>query len=230
MAIAIPALVDAQINALRATVQPNATVATSTASLPLPPYARVKVAGDLLRILTDLIDSGTLTATGGDTVTFTDTGAFTGVNSLVGCTFTFAAATTTAALRDVSRTVLSNTVNSLVLGNAGNPLPASVAASDTGTLSWDRVDAQLESVEGGKPAGSSTPNTLYRGRALGNAMVILVEQLTGTAPTWAAEVADQFGAMNPLAGGGDRGSGGGIAWAQWLLEVRNAVAAYTAPA
>ena len=124
MAISIPALVDAQINALRASVQPVVNATTNTASYILPPYARTKVAADLVRILTNLIDSGTLTATGGDTVTFTDTGAFTGVNSLVGCTFTFAAATTTAALRDISRTVISNTVNSIVLGTAGNPLPA----------------------------------------------------------------------------------------------------------
>ena len=96
MAIAIPTIVDTQIATLQAALLPHNTAATATSSSPLPPYVQANRIADLIRILTDLIDASGLTATGGSTTTVQDTGAYTTVNSLRGCTVTFVGNVTAA--------------------------------------------------------------------------------------------------------------------------------------
>lgn len=222
MAIAIPALVDAQITALRATLESKAGAQNTDSVNDL--YARGNRIADLMRLLTNLIDSGTLTATAGTATSVTDAGAFTGVNSLVGCTVTFAG-NVTAALAGTTAKVITNTVNTLTFTA---PLAGTPAAGDTFTLAFDVVDDKLDAVTGSKGMGSSASDVYGYGPSLMGAINVMVVQLGGTLPAWA--VATPFTIGSPHAGGGTLGHGG-TAKLSFLLDlVRDTVAAYTAPA
>lgn len=234
MAIVIPAVVDTQIDNLRNELLPNPSAATDTEASSKPPIVKINRFADLLRILTDLIDSGTLTETaGGSAAQFTDAGAFTGVNSLVGATFTFDAATTTVALRGVSRRVASNTVNDLVFDTV---LPANTAIGDVGVLEFTSIDKDLDAMEQTKGLGDGAPNPYGPGPSLANASIVLMTLLGATLPPYLDGAtgianAEPFGLFN-MHGGGDGlyGHGGATLVADLIQQLRDAVAGYTAPA
>lgn len=240
MSIPIPAVVDGLLADIQASLRPIQDVATNIASSPLPAYVLGNRAADLIRQLTELIDSGTLTeTTGGSDLLFVDAGAFTGVDSLVGATFTFDPATPTAALRGVAKKVLANGVNSLTLATAGNPLPAVTAIGDFGTLEFDAVDDQLVVLEGSRGSGGGQSNPYSDGRVLINLIMLTVEKLGGTLPGYMTVESpvnvntyngNQGAFGNPHGGDGARGHGGGLLIADLLEVVRDTVAAYTAPA
>lgn len=232
MSISIPAIIDSQLAALQAEMRPVQDAATKTQSFAAAPGASANRIGDLLELLTDLIDSGTLTETaGGSDAQLTDLGAFTGVNSLVGATFTFDAATSTAALQGVSRTVISNTTDVIVFDRA---LPANTAVGDVGVLTFTTIDKDLEALKQGKGLGDTASNPYGPGPSMINALVVLIEQLGGTLPPYldpAAPEAEPFGLGSPHGGhGGPYGHGGMIMLADALQVARDTVAAYTAPA
>ena len=240
MAISIPALVDAQLAALQAALRPHVTVATNTASRPVPPYGLGNRVADWLTTLTNLIDSAVLTATGGTANSLVDTGAFTGVNSLVGATVVFEATTTTVLLRSVRGIVASNTVNDLVFGNqvwdaSGDrlyALPATPAAGDTYQVDYTTIDTDLAILAGNKGLGSSQSNPYGAGPSMVNALMKLIVGLGGSLPSYLdAGSAQPFGLMSPhAAGGGQWGHGGADLLADALEVARDTVAAYTAPA
>jgi hypothetical protein len=241
MAIAIPAPVDALLAALQAELRPKTDVATNTSSSPTPPYARGNRVADLLSLLTGLIDVSGLTATGGTANSVQDTGAFTGVNSLVGAKVTFVG-DTTAALAGVYAIVASNTVNELVFGaqvydasgNVLGALPGTPAAGDTYGVEYAAVDTELAVLSGGKGLGSSQSNPYSDGPTMAGAMVKLIELLGGTLPSYldpAAPEAEPFGLLSPHgAGDGQYGHAGATLLADALQVVRDTVAAYTVPA
>lgn len=370
MAIAIPALVDTQLLALQATLLPKQDAATLIASSAVPPYVNGNRAADILRLLTDLVDSGTLTGVGlhaaadatnniaavpvatnqatlqsllnafrdgtgeagggvaahfvivgasehigadvtnvisaaaaadlatslvlvnevkldlnahmllnaatghygrdltntivspdaidlptaivlaneirakynlhvanisaGSLKSVIDEGAFTGVDSMAGATITFAAATTTVALRGVTAVVLSNTVNDLLLAN-GQELPAVPVIGDTFTLAYSTVDADLDHMAGNKGAAASASNPYGPGPSFVNAVVTVVQGLGGTLPAYlntqakVTAAAESFGVGSPHAGAGSQGHGGAALISDMLTQVRTAVAAYTVP-
>jgi hypothetical protein len=141
MAIAIPTLIDTQIAALQASMRSSAD---DTA--PSTPYAP-RLAADILRILTDLIDSAELTATGGTALEVQDTGAYTGVDSLVGSTVTFAADTTTPGLQGKSAVVKSNTTGALVFERGALPARAAALVGGTQTFPFNETSGQTLVIE-----------------------------------------------------------------------------------
>lgn len=157
-----------------------------------------------------------------------DNAAFTGTDTLVGSTITFAAATTTAALRDLSRVVTGSAANVLYLDEA---LPVAPAIGDTFTLSYTVVDGDLDVLKGGKSLGASQSNPYGDGPSLANAMLKVLEGLGATPPAYLTTAsASAFGLFSPHgAGGGQWGHGGADLLADALEAVRDAVAAYTAP-
>lgn len=64
MAISIPAILDTELTAVKNTLLPVTDGVTHTSSQPLVPYLNGNRAADLLKLLTGLIDSGTLTSVG----------------------------------------------------------------------------------------------------------------------------------------------------------------------
>jgi len=64
MAIVIPALLDAQLDALQVELRPIEDAVTKADSFPTPPYVRGNRVADIIRLFTDLCNSGTLTGTG----------------------------------------------------------------------------------------------------------------------------------------------------------------------
>jgi hypothetical protein len=208
-------------------VQDGATFQDSFAAAPGGLGNRL---ADLLDILVSLIDSGTLTVTtGAETDGFTDAAAFTGVNSLVGATFTYAAATTTVALRGVTRTVVTNTVNKIFFDEA----TVANQAGDTGTLEFTNIDADIAALRGeGRGLGDSQSNPYGPGPSYVNAVLKVLEALGVTPPAWLNTAsAEPFGLGSPHAGhGGTHGHAALILASNMLQEVRDAVAAYTAPA
>jgi len=64
MAISIPALLDAQLDALQVTMRPVEDGATFTDSFSAAPYVRGNRVADIVRLFTDLCNSGTLTGVG----------------------------------------------------------------------------------------------------------------------------------------------------------------------
>lgn len=232
MSISIPAILDSQLAALQAEMRPVQDAITKTQSHAVAPGAKANRIGDLLQLLTDLIDSGTLTATtGSETDGFTDSGAFTGVDSLVGATFTYDAATTTAALQGLSFTIASNTVNKITFTEAA---PAANAVGDVGVITFTTIDKDLSALRQGKGLGDTASNPYGPGPSLINALAVLIEQLGGTLPSYlnpAAPEAEPFGLGSPHGGhGGPYGHGGMIMLADALQVARDTVAAYTAPA
>lgn len=228
MAITIPALLDTQLDALQAALRPVQNGTTLTASFVAAPYPLGNRIADIMRLLIDLCDSGTLTATGGTATTVSDTGAFTGVNSLVNCTATFNG-NVTAALAGVSATILSNTVDALTF--APGALPGTPAAGDTFTVAWTAIDKDLAKLDEGKGLSNSASNPYGPGPSLINALLVATGQLGATpSAELTAAAAQPFGLGSPHAGGETRGSAGAIVIAALLEEFRDAIEAYTAPA
>jgi hypothetical protein len=240
MAIAIPALVDSQLNTLMAELKPVYHSDTHTFTSSVPPYAKINRAADILRLLTGLVDvTAWLTATGGTAKSVQDAGAFTGVNSLLGCKVTFQG-NVTGALTDVVAYVVSNTVNELFFG--GGALPATPQVGDNYKIEFTAVDSDLVVLEGGKGPGDSQSNPYGSGPNLINALSKLIVQLGGALPPCLVRVTDvvtkatvydpaeAFHIGSPHGGAGSQGQGGAILIADALKLVRDTVAAYTKPA
>ena len=228
MAITIPALLDAQLQAVQATLRPVVDGATNTASLPTPPYARAGRAVDVMRLLTNLIDSGTLTATGGTATSVSDTGAFTGTDTLIGCKVTFTG-NVTAGLAGAEAYVISNDANTLNF-NAG-ALPDTPAAGDTYSVEFTLIDEQLAVLDKSKGLGGSASDVYGFGPTMVQAFMLLIEQLNGTMPAYLTlDTPNPFDIGSPIMGGGTLGHGGGILLADALQVFRDTIEAYTAPA
>ena len=158
-----------------------------------------------------------------------DNAAITGVNSLIGATLTFAAATTTVALRDVSRVVTRNGVNHVELSEA---LPALPVVGDTFTIAFTSVDADIAELRGtGRSYGASQSNPYGPGPSFVNAVLKVLGQLGVAAPAYLNSAsAEPFGLGSPHAGhGGVHGHAALILASDMLQQVRDAVAAYTVP-
>jgi len=233
MAISIPALLDTQLTALKATLLPKQDAATNIASSPVPPYVLGNRAADLLQLLTDLIDVAALTATGGTATSVVDTAAFTGVNSLIGCKVTFVG-NITAALAGVSAYVVSNTVDALFF--APGALPGTPAAGDTYAVEFTAVDADLAALAGDKGLGDSDSNPYGPGPSFVNAVVKVMQAVGATMPGYLdtqdkiTAIAEAFHVGSPHAGAGSQGHGGAALIADMLQQARDAVAGYTVPA
>lgn len=233
MTITIPALLDTQLTALKNTLLPKQDPATNIASSAVPPYALGNRAADLLREFTNLIDAGPLTATGGTATSVQDTGAFTGVDSLVGAKVTFTG-NVTAALAGISAFVTTNSVNELFF--AAGALPATPAIGDTYSIEFTSVDADLDAMAGGKGKADSASNPYGPGPSFVNAVAKLMGALGHTPPGYLDSqakiqaVAEAFGIGSPHAGAGSQGHGGAALIADMLQQARDAVNGYTAPA
>jgi hypothetical protein len=228
MAITIGANLTADITTVRAKLEPTEDGTTYQKSCPNPPHAEGARIADVLRKLTDLIDSGTLTATAGTATSVSDTGAFTTVNSLIGCKVTFDG-NVTAALADVEAYVISNTVNALTF--AIGALPDTPAAGDTFVLEFTAIDSDLDVLDQGRGLGAGGAGIYQNGPTMLNAMMKLLERI-GTVPAYmVAAAAEPFGFCSPYGGGnGALGTGGGSLISAGIEACRAAVAAYTAPA
>jgi hypothetical protein len=233
MAIVIPALRDTQLAALKATLLPKQDPATNIAASPVPPYVLGNRAADMIQLLTDLIDAAGLTATGGTVKSVQDTGAFTGVNALVGCKVTFVG-NVTAALAGVEAYVVSNTVNELFF--APGAIPATPQAGDTYSVEFTAVDVDLAALAGGKGMADSASNPYGPGPSFVNAVAKLMQAVGATFPSYMdtqakiTAIAEAFHVGSPHAGAGSQGHGGAALVADMLQQVRDAVAGYTAPA
>lgn len=215
MAISIPGHIQAELLAVR-----NAMLPTSNDTAPSVPYAPSNRTADVIEQLVGLIDSATLTATGGTASSVQDTGAFTGVNSLVGATITFDAATTTAALQGESAVVSSNTVNECFFNT---PLPDTPVAGDEYVVTFTALDTKLAVLTGGKPSGSSQSNPYGYGPIFLDIVALLLALLGASVPSYlTSAAAESFGFGSPHASG--------MLYADALQRAQDAVAAYTAPA
>jgi hypothetical protein len=228
MAISIPSQLDGVIDTFAGTLEPINVAATDQDLLPLPPCAQSNRVADILRQLTGLIDSGTLTATAGSSTSVTDTGAFTTVDSLVGCVVTFTG-NVTAALAGTTATVISNTVNALTF--APGDLAATPAAGDTFTLEYTAIDSDLDALDAGLGLGATAPGVYDNGPSMVNAFMKLLGRI-GTVPSYLdAAAAEPYGLANPHGGGNAvTAHGGGALIVAAVVACRDAVAAYTAPA
>jgi len=166
-----------------------------------------------------------------------DNAAFTGVNSLVGSTITFDAATTTVALQGVVAKVVANGVNDLrVVSTTGGDLPAVPAVGDEFVLTFTTIDADITALRQGKSTGDTAPNPYGPGPSIANAAIKMLTQLGATLPDYLTGAtgianAEPFGLMSPHgAGDGAHWHGGATLMGDIALRVRNAVAAYTVPA
>lgn len=227
MAISIPAIVDTQLTALRTSMQPKTDGANQ--SYVTPPAILGNRVGDILEVLTNLIDAGPLTATGGTTTSVADTGAFTGVNTLIGAKVTFTG-NVTAALAGKSAIVISNTTGALNF--APGAIPAAPQAGDTYSVEFATIDKDLSALRGGKTLGNSDSNPYGPGPSLINALMVLIGQLGGSVPSYlTATAAQPFGIGSPHgANPSSRGTAALMLFADALLTARNTVAAYTKPA
>lgn len=228
MAIVIPAILDTQLTALKNTLLPVTDNVTKTSSQPVPPYVSGNRTADLLKLLTGLIDSGTLTATAADATSVSDTTAFTGVNSMVGATVTFVG-NVTAALAGVKAVVISNTVTKLNF--APGALPVAGDVGDEFTVEFTAIDPDIAILAGGKGLGDNCSMPYAPGPTFINAVVKLLQLLGAAVPSYLnAAAAEPFHIGSPHAGAGSLGHGGGYLIAGALQAARDAVAAYTAPA
>jgi hypothetical protein len=162
-----------------------------------------------------------------------DNAAFPVVNSLVGSTITFDAATTTVALRSTTAVVISNGVNDVQV-NAD--LAAVPVVGDEFTLSFTTVDTNITAMrQGGSPAGSA-PNPYGPGPTMIDAAIKVLTQLGATLPDYLTGAtgianAEPFGLGSPHgAGTGSYGHGGATLMGDMAQRIRDAVAAYTVPA
>ncbi len=226
MAIAIPAIVDTQLTALRTSMQPKTDGANQ--SYVVAPAVLGNRAGDILELLTNLIDAGPLTATGGTATQVQDTGAFTGANSLVGAKVTFTG-NVTPALAGKSAYVISNTTGALNF--APGALPAAPGVGDTYSVEFTPIDKDLVAMKGGKGMGDSASNPYGPGPSMINALMMLIGQLGGAVPSYLnAAAAQPFGIGSPHAANpSTRGTAALMLFAEALLTARNTVAAYTKP-
>jgi hypothetical protein len=132
---------------------------------------------------------------GAGTLQVNDRTAFTTVGSLVGCTITFGAATTTVALRGVSATVASHTASVLTLSAA---LPAAPVEADVFTLAFSAVDVDLDVLRQDKGLGDMGSNPYVGGPSLLNAAAKLLELLGATRQTLDSGTTDGAGDNNTL--------------------------------
>jgi len=159
-----------------------------------------------------------------------DNAAITGANSLVNCTVTFASATTTVALRDVTRTIMLNTVDTMTLSEA---LPATPVTGDTFTLSYSAVDTDIAQLRGsGRGLGDSQSNVHGPGPSFVNAVMKVLQNLGASVPSYLnAASAEPSGLGSPHAGhGGTHGHAALHLASDMLDRVRDAVAAHTVTA
>ncbi len=160
-----------------------------------------------------------------------DNAAFTGVNSLVGATITFAALTTTVALRGLSRVVASNGVNDLVFGDAA--LPAVPVIGDTWTIAFgSSIASDVLALRQGKGLGDAAPNPYGSGPAIANLTLKMLTQMGAAIPAYLGVTsAEPFNLCSPHGGGdGAHGHAGAALMGDMLQRIRNAVALYTVPA
>jgi hypothetical protein len=107
-----------------------------------------------------------------------DNGAFTTNGSLVGSTITFAAATTTAALRGLTRTITAHTnANHLLFHEA---LPTAPVIGDTWTLAFSVADAEIAVLRQGRGTGGMGPDPYKSGPNILNSMLKMLELLGST--------------------------------------------------
>jgi len=157
-----------------------------------------------------------------------DTSAFTTNNSLIGAKVTFTG-NVTAALAGATAYVLSNTVT--LLNFAPGALAAIPKTGDTYAVEYTVIDKEITVLDGGKGTGAAQVNPYANGPSFINAAMIILARLGASVPSYlTAAAAQPFGIGSPYAGGGSRGSGGGMLMADALQAIRNAVAAYTKPA
>jgi len=226
MSISIPAILDTQLANLKASVLPHTDATTHTAAA-TDLFVRGNRVGDLLRCLTALIDTTGLLAVaiGSSTTAVKTAGAFTRVNSLVGAKVTFLG-DVTPALAGVTAFVVSNTTNTL---NLNKVLPSAPGDNDTFSVEYAAVDAEIDSMSGGKGLGDSASNPYGFGPTMISALVRLIGQLGGAVPAWLSAATVPFTVGSPFAGGSAGGHGGGALIASALQLVRDTIALYTKP-
>ena len=99
------------------------------------------------------------------------------VNAYVGATITFGPATTTVALRDVVRTVKSNSATGFVV----DTLPGTPVAGDTFVLSGGPISQIITSLRDGKGRGDYLINGVYGdNRVVSDALSTLLQSLAGS--------------------------------------------------
>lgn len=99
------------------------------------------------------------------------------VNAYVGATITFAAGTTTVALRGISRTVKSNNATDFVV----DTLPGTPVTGDTFTLVGGPISGIITYLKGGKGRGDYFTNGVYGdNRVVSNALLMLLQTLAGS--------------------------------------------------
>lgn len=103
------------------------------------------------------------------------------VNAYVGATLTFDAATTTAALQGVTRTVKSNSATEFIV----DTLPAAPAVADEFTISGGPISGVITSLRDGKGRGDYLLAGVYGdNRVISDALSTLLQTLAGsTIPT-----------------------------------------------
>lgn len=141
-------------------------------------YLRAQDLATILELLQDATGSATLTATAGSTTTATV--ASIPANSYVGALVTFAANTTTVALRGVTTRVLSHTTTVFTFTTT---LEAAVAVGDTFTVKHDFLNASISEIRQGKAKGENPPGNVYgMNRTAMDAMQKLLSKLGSTLP------------------------------------------------
>lgn len=139
-------------------------------------FLRAQDMASVLELLSDALDTGTLTATSGTSTSVSRTGAFV-ANTQVGNVVTFTG-NVTAALAGKSYVVVSNTANALTFGSA---LAGTPAVGDTFTITGALVDTVISKLRDGHgKADSSTGNLYGDSRLVLDAIVRMTRQLSGT--------------------------------------------------
>jgi hypothetical protein len=132
--------------------------------------------------------------------TINDRTAFTGSNTLVGSTITFGAATTTVALRGVSRAIASHTGSVLTVAPA---LPAIPVEADVFTLAFTPADAEIAALRDGKATGDMASNPYNSGPALANSVLKVLELLGRVQQSIATGTGDGAGTSTTLIDSGE---------------------------
>lgn len=159
-------------------------------------YLRAQDLAAVLQLLVDATQpSANIVCDAGSSTTSIEITTLT-ANSLVGCTITFDAATTTSALQGVTRKVVSNDNSAIVVAP---PLPGTPVAGDDFLLEVDYLDAKISDISEGATIGNSPAGDVYSlwrialdslnqlalrtGGALNNLNVNMLTQDTGTGST-----------------------------------------------